>query len=181
MFTLWQFVTYCQWSDIVRALFVQTDQHALTGIFFISFLLIVTMVLLNVVIASLVNNFQQHDPGLPEFTSPTRKDPFLGLWQPLSELYNLEELDLLATKNFATMCGVGTPVTEGRLDRSGFRVGLSRLRCVPPIVFYDEHWQNFVRAPGLVGEDDTIDLQVMRAAGGAWPVCWWQCRPLPMR
>ena len=65
MFKLWQFVIYCQWSDLVWMLFVQTDQHALIGIFFISILLIVTMVLLNVVIVLLVNNFQQHDQGLP--------------------------------------------------------------------------------------------------------------------
>mmetsp|Transcript_48070 Transcript_48070/g.150839 ORF Transcript_48070/g.150839 Transcript_48070/m.150839 type:complete len:799 (-) Transcript_48070:45-2441(-) len=57
MFTMFQVMTLDNWSDIVRALWLQTNQEFGVACFFCSFQLIATMVLLNVVIAVLLDNF----------------------------------------------------------------------------------------------------------------------------
>ena len=57
LFTMFQIMTGDQWGDITRELFAQAEVPALTAIFFVSYQLLVSFVLVNVVIAVLLDEF----------------------------------------------------------------------------------------------------------------------------
>jgi hypothetical protein len=57
LFTMFQIMTGDQWGDITRELFAQSSTPALTAMFFVSYQLLVSFVLVNVVIAVLLDEF----------------------------------------------------------------------------------------------------------------------------
>lgn len=59
MFTMFQVMTGDAWSDIARGLFVGDANDAMVALFFVSFQLIVALVLVNVVIAVLLDEFSK--------------------------------------------------------------------------------------------------------------------------
>ena len=98
MFTMFQVMTGDNWSDICRNLFVSTGQGAGVAMFFVSFQLIVALVLVNVVIAVLLDEFskaaerrESGGGGLEEDVG--QKCPFEKIARYLSEYKDLDDLE----------------------------------------------------------------------------------------
>mmetsp|Transcript_1389 Transcript_1389/g.3032 ORF Transcript_1389/g.3032 Transcript_1389/m.3032 type:complete len:772 (-) Transcript_1389:640-2955(-) len=100
MFTMFQVMTGDNWSDIARGLFTLTGQDTGVAIFFVSFHLIVALVLLNVVIAVLLDEFSKAADQRNSEVESTRVGseeieacPFEKISRELSKYKNLEDLE----------------------------------------------------------------------------------------
>lgn len=63
MFTLWQIMTGDDWSVLVRELFQLTGSPIGVGLFFVSFQLLVTFTMVNVVVCVLLEGFSSAGAG----------------------------------------------------------------------------------------------------------------------
>ncbi|EKX40769.1 hypothetical protein GUITHDRAFT_113039 [Guillardia theta CCMP2712] len=101
MFTMFQVMTGDNWSDIARGLFTLTGQNTGVAIFFVSFHLIVALVLLNVVIAVLLDEFSkaadQRNSEAEISKSLASEEieacPFEKISRELSKYKNLDDLE----------------------------------------------------------------------------------------
>jgi voltage-gated sodium channel len=97
MFTMFQVMTGDNWSDICRGLFVLTGQGAGVAMFFVSFQLIVALVLVNVVIAVLLDEFsnaaEKRLSGGSNDEDGGAKCPFEKIARYLSEYKDLDDLE----------------------------------------------------------------------------------------
>merc|ERR1719183_1124497 len=79
MFTLWQVMTGDDWSTIVRDMFEPTGMPAGVALFFVSYQLLITFTMVNVVVCVLVDEFcggsdSSNEPGLNDSPPTTDLD-----------------------------------------------------------------------------------------------------------
>ena len=133
------------WSDIARDLFIQTGSGAAVAMYFVSFQLIVALVLVNVVIAVLLDEFskaaERRDAGGDSSAEEDRgnKCPFDKIARYLSEYRDLDDLEsmindlydrVLAKSKLRAKMGGGLSISEG-----SFVVGVCVCVCVCVCVY----------------------------------------------
>eukprot|EP00293_Proteomonas_sulcata_P016199 CAMPEP_0184308664 /NCGR_PEP_ID=MMETSP1049-20130417/17054_1 /TAXON_ID=77928 /ORGANISM="Proteomonas sulcata, Strain CCMP704" /LENGTH=557 /DNA_ID=CAMNT_0026621389 /DNA_START=20 /DNA_END=1693 /DNA_ORIENTATION=+ len=157
MFTMFQVMTGDNWSEIARNLFVETGNGAAVGIFFVSFQLIVALVLVNVVIAVLLDEFSKaadkRSAEGGEASMQSSKCPFERLSKELSAYRDLEDLETRIEQMFAKISqmspavwGAGTDemggmVDQFRLNYTEFRAGVKSIDLVPPVLVSPADWE----------------------------------------
>lgn len=177
IFTLFQASTGDGWSDIVRGLYTSESRYVNVGVsfYFISFMLIVALILMQVVIAVLLEEFskvsdaenaREVDSVGQRFSlrpSPfeaffdelkmsrdlqSQRDKILQLWKRLADSQNLSE--------------------DGRMGFDEVSKGLKQLRTRPPCLMTVTDWKEMVVEPGFCDADYMIDreafVEVVRAA-----------------
>ena len=156
LFTMFQIMTGDQWGDITRELFSQTSIPALTAIFFVSYQLLVSFVLVNVVIAVLLDEFAKAASSSKSANSsalqlyvPGNPDDRCPLESVSRDMVNFTDLDDLENRiQFLFLRVVRAADVHGgeaaRLSETQLYEGFLRMGTVPPILFEGHHWQRYV-------------------------------------
>ena len=156
LFTMFQIMTGDQWGDITRELFAQTSIPALTAIFFVSYQLLVSFVLVNVVIAVLLDEFAKAASSSKSASSsalqlyvPGNPDDRCPLESVSRDMVNFTDLDDLENRiQFLFLRVVRAADLHGgeaaRLSETQLYEGFLRMGTVPPILFEGHHWQRYV-------------------------------------
>ena len=119
-FSLFQSMTGDNWSTDCRDLMAETGQGAMVGIFYVSFMLLVSLVLINVVIAVLLDAFSKarEDEPAPLLSDPTEYDEELSYPCPFERIAK----DLCVAGDLAALEGKivriwEAIVTKGQVDK----------------------------------------------------------------
>jgi hypothetical protein len=168
MFTIFQVMTGDAWGDIARGLFVTTGSPLGTALFFVSFQLIVSLVLLNVVIAVLLDEFskaaEQRGPAAGPAGALTAGDgdgegrAVDRLAADLSDFRDSDDLEeriaaLYALVSRGAAAGPPPPV----LGYDQLRAGIVGLGHIPPVLLQLTEWDERVIRPGLAETADGPD------------------------
>jgi len=171
LFTMFQIMTGDQWGDITRELFAQSSTPALTAMFFVSYQLLVSFVLVNVVIAVLLDEFAKAassskagSSGALQLYVPGNPDDRCPLENVSRDLVNFIDLDDLEHRIvFLFMRVVRAAKVAGgeaaRLDEAGMYQGFLGMGTVPPILFEKRHWERFVVRHRLCDSKGTLGLR----------------------
>ena len=157
------------WSDIARTLFVETGQGPGVAIFFVSFQLIVALVLVNVVIAVLLDEFSKAAEHTQD-DSMTEQGPkcvFVRLAENFLNYETLEDLECKIYMQFLEVGGKGVPLLDGQdlwehvdmtdtLDFSSFRTGIKKLDFIPPLLITQVDWDVHVVHRKLCSDDQKL-------------------------
>lgn len=107
MFTMFQVMTGDNWADIARDLFVETGMGAAVAMYFVSFQLIVALVLVNVVIAVLLDEFSKaadrRDAGAAgagDDKADAHRCPFEKIAKYLADYKDLDDLESMINDLF---------------------------------------------------------------------------------
>mmetsp|Transcript_30514 Transcript_30514/g.72234 ORF Transcript_30514/g.72234 Transcript_30514/m.72234 type:complete len:440 (+) Transcript_30514:19-1338(+) len=158
-----------QWGDIARALFVMTDNGPLVACFFVSYQLLVALVLVNVVIAVLLEEFAKAAAAEKEtgkvgtiergdkaaFAERCVLERLVLELQVFSDAEEFEEKIHLMYLRLTQAAGLFNGEME-RLDMSTFILGMRKYGMVPPITFTEDDWTRLVVGEGLMAADGTI-------------------------
>jgi hypothetical protein len=181
VFTMFQVVSGDGWaSDVARPMFFAADESTCTyydadtghcnfdagvAIFFLSYILIVVTVVLNVVLAVLLDEFlkaqdqqknelliQSHytEGALLHFSGVL--DPFLKY---LSEFHNSNEMPMRVEEAFNFLDYNNT----GFVDFMKLKVGLERLNLHPKVKLLEEDWRDITNDGELCGDNHTLTSQ----------------------
>eukprot|EP00960_Hanusia_phi_P040757 754634-Hanusia_phi.AAC.2 len=172
MFTLWQFMTGDGWSDIVRQLFVQTGNPAGVGIFFVSYQLIVTFTLVNIVICVLVDKFCSSPSNNAAVDLRPYEDANIlyvqrsvfGMKSLVEELLlsiDLEDLDIQIDKLWENVClskgdGEGGSYNQEPVSFKQLQRAMREMRLMPPVIFELKDWYSFVEYAGLANKSGLL-------------------------
>eukprot|EP00960_Hanusia_phi_P012346 360423-Hanusia_phi.AAC.4 len=163
MFTLFQASTFDGWSDIVRTLYQEqagyVSEPAITT-YFISFMLIVALILFQVVIAVLLEEFSKvsdapTDEKIDALFS-LRTNPFEAFYETLGRCRDDTEFEKKADMMYELVAGTQGLGPDARLDFDGLKNGLQNLKVHPPAIISQQDWQRFVERMHLCDEDGTI-------------------------
>ena len=165
MFTLWQFMTGDGWSDIVRELFVQTGNPAGVGIFFVSYQMIITFTLVNIVICVLVDKFcssPSNNAGVDLRPYEDNNVMYVqrsvfglrSLVEQLLDSVDLEDLEVRLGKLWKAVCvSKGNCIDETHDQESmsfkELQSAFREMRLMPPVIFELKDWYAFVEYAGL--------------------------------
>ena len=171
VFTLFQASTGDGWSDIVRELYVEPGRagssitNLLVTCYFISYMLIVSFILIQVVIAVLLDEFSKvSDAEDLERSSArllsagtnfsVRPNPFVALVQDLSLCRDEASQRHMIHQVFdAVASAAGKPTKHALVTFRELVQGLRALDMRPPALFSRHDWHEMVVLPGCV----TID------------------------
>ena len=163
MFTMWQIATKSEWMAIVRDELMPYQPAAGTAILFTFFILIIDQVLLNVVVATLLENFTNMEGNQEgaqlildgSKTDIERYDPLMGLFDELNKAHHLDDLEFKIRMIFIKLLGEESSQnhTTARLKKLDMRHGLLQFDVLPPAIFYERDWQRLVVDRGF---DDGI-------------------------
>lgn len=177
MFTMFQVMTGDNWSEIARDLFIASGNGPATAVFFVSFQLIVALVLVNVVIAVLLDEFSKaaenkshQSAGLDEGNCSC---PFVRLSETFANYRDLEDLEFRIHDVFAQIANVGMHMLEMdldgdedaeriRLDYESFRAGVKKLDFIPPILISSDDWNEQVVNRQLISVDERLGVAGFR-------------------
>ncbi|EKX41627.1 hypothetical protein GUITHDRAFT_112332 [Guillardia theta CCMP2712] len=195
MFTLFQASTFDGWSDIVRTLYQEQDGYvsqASITIYFISFMLIVALILFQVVIAVLLEEFSKVSDAPSEEKLDAlfslRTNPFEAFYEALGLCRDDHEYEKKADMIFELVAGTQGHSADARLDFETLKNGLQALKVHPPAIISRQDWQKFVERASLCDSHGTIGrnefksvlksalqahqierlLKIMDAATGQW-------------
>eukprot|EP00286_Rhodomonas_abbreviata_P010481 CAMPEP_0181335708 /NCGR_PEP_ID=MMETSP1101-20121128/26990_1 /TAXON_ID=46948 /ORGANISM="Rhodomonas abbreviata, Strain Caron Lab Isolate" /LENGTH=373 /DNA_ID=CAMNT_0023445875 /DNA_START=45 /DNA_END=1163 /DNA_ORIENTATION=- len=168
---MFQVMTGDNWSEIARGLFSATGNGAATAIFFVSFQLIVALVLVNVVIAVLLDEFSK--AALNRSTTASGSDesswkrcPFVRLAETLSMYHDLDDLESRIMSVFQKISGLrpelhclDTTGDQIMMDFTAFRAGVKSLGFIPPILISRDDWDAQVVAQHLCTDEGTLGLK----------------------
>ena len=145
MFSLFQILTGDGWTDIVRPLLEMSIGSAAVGAFFISYIIVVSMILVQVVIALLLTEFdslKESDPTemLREQAMgrhhPQRKNsPFHPLVKDLLKFSDVEDLKFRVCRAWTRIAKCPTPesVESVELSFEAFARGIICLNVIPAV------------------------------------------------
>ena len=172
---MFQVMTGDAWSDIARQLFVVIDNPPAVTIFFVSFQLIVSMVLVQVVICVLLEEFSKaaetpisHSSFAGSSGVPSKYRPFLPIVNRLIHCNDQQDLDRLMSALWFHVVANGleqeTPkedfVCENvKLRKQEVQGGLLSLACLPPLFLTDQGWEEIVVKEDLCEEDDLLSYE----------------------
>ena len=167
VFTLFQASTGDGWSDIVRELYVEPGRagssitNLLVTCYFISYMLIVSFILIQVVIAVLLDEFSKvSDAEDLERSSArllsagtnfsVRPNPFVALVQDLSLCRDEASQRHMIHQVFdAVASAAGKPTKHALVTFRELVQGLRALDMRPPALFSRHDWHEMVVLPGL--------------------------------
>ena len=162
VFTMFQVMTADAWSDLARDMFVSTGSPAAVAAFFVSFQVISSLVLLNVVIAVLLDEFHkaaEQNQRAPNAGGGRERESALDrIAASLAGYRDRRDLDSRIAALFRYVVDGGMPGYTGRhplaqlLGPEELSLGFQRLGFLPPINFTDKDWREMVLEPGLARE-----------------------------
>jgi hypothetical protein len=127
-----------------------------------SYILIVVTVVLNVVLAVLLDEFlkaqdhQKHEQKEQRGKSSEGTHHFCGALDPflkyLSEFYNSDEMPMRIEEAFNLLDYNNT----GFVNFLKVKVGLERLKFYPKVKLLEEDWRDITNDGKLCGDDDTL-------------------------
>eukprot|EP00277_Geminigera_cryophila_P040042 CAMPEP_0173112316 /NCGR_PEP_ID=MMETSP1102-20130122/45922_1 /TAXON_ID=49646 /ORGANISM="Geminigera sp., Strain Caron Lab Isolate" /LENGTH=600 /DNA_ID=CAMNT_0014013317 /DNA_START=71 /DNA_END=1869 /DNA_ORIENTATION=+ len=175
LFTLFQFSTGDGWSDIVRAIPVESEADGIgIAVFFVSFMIVVSIVLMQVVIAVLLEEFSkignESDTQSRMVAFQFSPNPFAGYMPHLTLTHNEDDLKEMMRMIFraivASSAGRGTSaecetneaVDCARLDFDQLHRGVLALQVKPQCIFTRFHWQTLCEEPGLLEGDGKVGV-----------------------
>ena len=171
LFTMFQIMTGDKWGDITRELFAQSSMPALTALFFVSYQLMVSFVLVNVVIAVLLDEFAKAassskagGSGGLQLYVPGNPDDRCPLENVSRDLVNFVDLDDLEHRILFLFIRVtrAAKVTGGeaaRLNENEMYQGFFGMGTVPPILFEKPHWERYVTRHRLCDHKGTVGFR----------------------
>mmetsp|Transcript_5873 Transcript_5873/g.9308 ORF Transcript_5873/g.9308 Transcript_5873/m.9308 type:complete len:423 (-) Transcript_5873:1747-3015(-) len=160
-----------QWGGIARELFVVTGQGPEVAIFFVSYQLLVSLVLVNVVIAVLLDEFSKaaackdeggaEEPVASVCAVVAQKDrcplqPLMEEVMLFTDLEHFERICLEVYRRVVDGAGVADLGEAARLDYKQFSKGLSLCGTMPNINFGPNHWQLYAMKSKLVDHSGTL-------------------------
>lgn len=166
MFTLFQILTGDGWTDIVRPLFYLKEIPTNgVGFFFVSYIIVVSMILVQVVIALLLNEFDNikaSDPtdilreqAVSRLTPHRSRSPFNPLYKEILKFSDVDDLMFRIRRSFSRISFTSMDgATKSRLNFEAFRRGLLRLNVFPAVRITFQDWEKFVVKPGFASEAD---------------------------
>ena len=167
MFTLFQILTGDGWTDIVRPLFYSSSISTNgVGAFFVSYIIIVSMILVQVVIALLLNEFDNikaNDPtdllreqAIHSRLTPHRaRSPFNPLFKEILKFSDVDDLMFRIQRAFsrATFTNMDD-AKQARVSYDTFRKGLLRINVFPAVRISYQDWDKLVVKQGHTSETD---------------------------
>ena len=171
LFTMFQVMTADAWSNIARDMFISTGNPPAVAAFCVSFQVISSLVLLNVVIAVLLDEFhkaaEQNEKESGGGNTRERESPLDRIAASVAGYRDRRDLDSRIKELFSHVVAIGKPGYRGRrplsqqLDSEELSLGFRRLGFLPPIIFTPKEWSEMVVRPGLTSETD-----IARGIGG---------------
>lgn len=180
MFTMFGVLTGDQWGDVARHLFEKDGMiPAAVAMYFVSFQLLVPLVLVNVVIAVLLDEFGKA-------ASSTKRDEVKGAGSysmhkavrcPLMQVSELlieeptrEDLNRAIDELWSNVCGNATWREENKdlatqdhgLDWQALAEGWTGVGFIPPLVFNRPVWTDLVEKQGLCNAEGIISISGFR-------------------
>ena len=169
-FTMFQIMTGDQWGDIARELFVLTGKGTAVAFFFVSYQLVVAFVLVNVVIAVLLEEFSkaaadEKESGSKSLllqrragTDAAERCVLDRLVAPLKVVGDVEEFEKRVQGLYIRLTQLAElPDGErSRMNCHQFKGALQTIGLIPPILFTDADWDQLVVNVGLLNMAGTM-------------------------
>ena len=180
IFSLFQASTGDGWSDIVRDLYEHVGGEVVINagitLYFISFMLIVSLILMQVVIAVLLEEFSkvsdaenrtQDSAALQKFS--LRPNPFEAFVDDLQICRDGDSQTFKILQVWKRITDTENMAEDASLSFTQVARGLKSLRLRPPALLSKSDWNDFVVDTGLCDSDGKIDkrafvLMVKRAS-----------------
>lgn len=177
MFTLWQIMTGDDWSVLVRELFQLTGSPIGVGLFFVSFQLLVTFTMVNVVVCVLLEGFSSAGAGDNSLSKSYHGSKSVEEWHrhvmlfPLMrQLTRCRDTDHLHKTVLHVFSIMVTALPEGsdkrqlrpfdiRLSFEEARGGLMEVPVHPPPMLHRPDWEQHVERAGLADVDGEIGVE----------------------
>ncbi len=194
MFTLWQVMTGDDWSNIVRDMFIPSGNAAGVALFFISFQLLITFTMVNVVVCVLVDEFcggkdsisnasYNDEPPLLSAVERYQTNNSCRLKPILTDsltCHDEEAFDEMMHQIWHELCRVAEVADPDAEDTAitfeELVVGMRELPYCPPVIF---KWQDWVE---LVENKDLCTRQgLLSRAGTPAVLCCFFSDPHPFR
>lgn len=168
MFTLWQIMTGDDWSNIVRDMFEPSGMAAAVALFFISFQLLITFTMVNVVVCVLVDEFCGGGDDNSSASTSNDFPPVLcavkrfqdnnrcrlkSLLHDSLACHDLEAFDEMMNQIWHSLCRfaeVADPdFVETAITFEELVIGLRELPYCPPVTFKHQDWCELVESNEL--------------------------------
>ena len=167
VFTLWQIMTGDDWSKIVRDMFVPSGNAAGVALFFISFQLLITFTMVNVVVCVLVDEFCGGHDGVSDASSNDLPPVLCAVerykcnnrcrLKPLLMdslvCHDLEAFDEMMQQVWHSLCRVAEVADPDKEDTAitfeELVIGLRELPYCPPVLFKLQDWVELVQRNDL--------------------------------
>mmetsp|Transcript_2003 Transcript_2003/g.4552 ORF Transcript_2003/g.4552 Transcript_2003/m.4552 type:complete len:822 (-) Transcript_2003:47-2512(-) len=171
MFTMFQILTGDNWAYICRHLFTLTGNGPGVALFFVSYQLFVSFVLVNVVIAVLLDEFaraatkstslQMERHKTKEKAPVHDRCPLTVIAKDLCTYHDVDDLEKRITFLFLRIVRAAdmTGGENTRLNHTNLYHGFLNLGCIPPIMFHRPHWEKYVESKKLCDSHGYMGIQ----------------------
>jgi len=171
MFTMFQILTGDNWAYISRQLFILTGNGPGVAVFFVSYQLLVSFVLVNVVIAVLLDEFaraatkstslQMERHKVKEKAPVHDRCPLTIIAKDLCTYHDVDDLEKRITFLFIRIVRAAdlTGGENTRLNHTNLYHGFLNLGCIPPIMFHRPHWEKYVEEKKLCDAHGYMGIQ----------------------
>ena len=188
MFSLWQIMTGDDWSGIVRSMFEPSGMPAGTALFFVSYQLLITFTMINVVVCVLVDEFcggsgeseETSNDFPPLFNSVERfrennTSRLKSLLLDSLACHDIDAFNDMMHQIWHSLCRFAEVADPDKSDTAitfeELAIGLRELPYCPPVIFKWQDWQELVsfnelcNSQGLLsraGFNDMVQAAIMR-------------------
>ena len=187
MFSLWQMMTG-DWSTIVRAMFIPSGMPAGVALFFVSYQLLITFTMINVVVCVLVNEFcggvaeseETSNDLAPLFNAVERfrennTSRLKSLLQDSLACHDIDAFNDMMHQIWHSLCRFAEVADPDKSDTAitfeELAMGLRELPYCPPVIFKWQDWHELVEvnelcnSQGLLsraGFNDMVQAAIMK-------------------
>lgn len=173
MFSLWQIMTRDDWGGIVRDMMLPSGMPAGVALFFVSYQILITFTMINVVVCVLVGEFC----GSGDASDETSND-YAPLLNPVKRYqqnntsrlksllvdclacHDLDAYDNMINQIWKSLCrfaGLADPDNEGTaITFEEMVIGLRELPYCPPVIFKWQDWSDLVQTNQLCNTEGLL-------------------------